>query len=679
MRRARRRRPSAFVPLLLLLLLLAVYGVVNKNLLDAYHGPQAVADASGALVFYDDGPSRDARSPERSFFLRKSADGRKWEKPQRVEGALAGAALRGTGQLVCLFPDFFSIYDRDQKLERIWSGATEGMSFQPRTVERLGEDVYAFGTDAQGTLLAARLEPDPRAQVKAWRFAPVEGARLPKAADPATAPGATEPEREGREEAPLPPAGWSGAQDKDGTLALLFRVQRRGDRAKARASGEPVPGELHLARFDGKAFTASVTLDEDLAAFATTAVTSSGAIAQVASSVAGALASPKAQDSPLLAGTAEVTTRVLVFGTRAKDQDPRVLCYVLEGSRLVEVESIPYKRGGFLREDQSVQALAAVSLQGRILLFAQIGGAVKRIVYEHGKWGEWEDFARLPAEATALVYGYMGSLLALALVMVSAAAVALYRRVRDGLPALRDRDMDGATADALVASALGRTLPTPVPVAGAPREAAAGAAASAESGEASTDRSEDDASIPDRIVAFLIDLGIVLSVAYLVRGWLDVDPVAYLNDDPVRTLAVLAWMTLGLIAYMAAFEVPFGWTPGKHLLGLEVRTLEGERAPALARLYRNLFRVELLFFATPLAIPVAADQHLLVPVPLVALVVWVLTPRNQRPGDLVAGTVVQRSRPARTADEDVEGDDARPAASTGAPTGQGNPGDDEES
>ena len=81
-----------------------------------------------------------------------------------------------------------------------------------------------------------------------------------------------------------------------------------------------------------------------------TAVTSSGAIAQVASSVAGALANPRQGPVEVSAGTAEVTTRTLVFGTRRTDKEPRIVCFLLEGSRLVEVESIPYKRGGFFRE-----------------------------------------------------------------------------------------------------------------------------------------------------------------------------------------------------------------------------------------------------------------------------------------------------------------------------------------
>jgi uncharacterized RDD family membrane protein YckC len=625
------------------MLLLAVYGVVNKNLLDAYHGPQAVADSAGAIVFYDDGP-KDTRPQDRAFFLRKSPDGKRWDKPERVEGALVGAALRGSGELVCLYPDFFSVYDRSKKLEREWSGSTEAMGFQPRSIERMGDDVVAFGADADGTLLAARLSPSTAGGAPPWRFASVEGARLEKAVEP---PGDASDKSE--ESAAASPVSWAGAQDRDGTFALLMRVGRRTS-GRAAASGETAPGELRFARFDGTKFMGSsaTVLDEDLTTLAAVAVTSSGAIAQVASSVMGALApTPRAPGSAgVLASTAEVTTRVLVFGTRRADPEPRIVCFLLDGSRLVEVESIPYRRGGLFRDDQSVTSLAAAAIQGRILLFAQIGGSVKRIVWEHGKWGEWEDLARLPVEAMALVWGYLGSLLGLAGIMVVAAGFTLVKRIRVGVPGLRE--MDAATAEALLAQAQKpeARLVEPVVVA---------------SSEPAPDRSENDASIPDRFVAFGIDLAFVLGVAMIIREWLDWNLVAFLNDDPVRSLAIVAWLTLGLVAYLTTFEVLFGKTPGKHLLGLEVRGLAGERPPVLARLYRNLFRVELLFFATPIVIPLTGDQHLLLPVPVLALVVMVATPRSQRPGDLVAGTVVQRIRPPRT--EAPGADEPQPATS----------------
>jgi uncharacterized RDD family membrane protein YckC len=242
-------------------------------------------------------------------------------------------------------------------------------------------------------------------------------------------------------------------------------------------------------------------------------------------------------------------------------------------------------------------------------------------------------------------------MLALALLVVAVGVTgffAAWRRVRDGVPALRE--MDEATADALVAEVLSRE-----PKPGSATEPA-DARAPADSA-ATPATNDDDASIPERFIAFGIDLSVVLGATFVVRERLDLDPVAYLQDDPIRSLAVLAWLTLGFVFYLTVFEAILGWTPGKYLLGLEVRTVEGERPPLLARLYRNLFRVELLFFATPIAIPVTSDQHLLVPVPLLALIFMMATPRNQRPGDWIAGTVVQRARPTLPEPEE----DAQPA------------------
>src|SRR5581483_2821115 len=102
----------------------------------------------------------------------------------------------------------------------------------------------------------------------------------------------------------------------------------------------------------------------------------------------------------------------------------------------------------------------------------------------------------LPAEAMALVYGYLGSMLALALLVGVLGTVAFAQRMRIGVPALRE--MDEATADALVAEVLHRpATPTPLPVVEPSVEPQPAPLVTA---------SDDDASIPDRFVAFGIDL-----------------------------------------------------------------------------------------------------------------------------------------------------------------------------
>ncbi|MBI3723765.1 RDD family protein [bacterium] len=315
--------------------------------------------------------------------------------------------------------------------------------------------------------------------------------------------------------------------------------------------------------------------------------------------------------------------------------------------------------GGFL-EDQRAVSLAAVGLRERLLLLAQIGGAVKITTREKGstRWGEWVDVARMPTEARSLLYVYVGALLLLAIVMVVSGLVALRRRL--GAP-LRVRDLDVETADALVADALAQRRmavgagDSRGPA--APRESARPSEEPADAARASSqeESAEEDASIPDRFMAFLIDFFFVFLLFVVLGEILQVDLSPRPNDDPVRTLAIVAWATLGFVGYLCLFEVLFGRTFGKRIVGLEVRTLQGGTPPLLARIYRNLFRIELLFLATP--IPIASpwgDQKLPLLVPFVALIVMVATPRTQRPGDVVAGTVVQRSRTRPMSEEEED-------------------------
>jgi uncharacterized RDD family membrane protein YckC len=639
-RDARRSYQSPFVPLVLLLTVLAIVGYLNTNLVEPYTGPRAVADDQGAYVFYDSA-DKDARLQDRSFFLRKTLDGRRYEKAQRVEGSLVSTAILNDEYLVCLFPDFFSIYARPRGLDREWSGAAtpETLGFEPRLLARLGNHVYTFGTSPkEGTLRAARLESESSGSRTTWRLAPLEGAHVEKAAE-TPAPEAVE--RSDHPEEPTstpPPPIWTAAEDGDGTLALLYRVareraQEKGARSPLRA-GETPPGIVRIVRFDGTAFIGSragaapgseiVALDEDLTAFAATAVSTS--------------ASGTASVAPL-------TTEVLVFGTRRTDAEPEIVAFALEGSHLRELEKIPYKRGGFF-EDRGVVSLAAVSQHGRILLFAQIGGAVKVIVKEGGKWGEWIDVARMPTEALALVYLYMGSLALLAAIMFISGIVALERRLRERLA---PRDLDAETAGRFIAEALGERAPAaPAPLAARRLRVVP------------DDAGENDASIPDRLVAFGIDASIVFGMFLVARQSFQIEVPQRANEDPTRVLAFIAWGTLAMLAYLAIFEGFFGRTPGKRLLGLEIRGIDGKPPSVLARIYRNVFRIELIFLATSIQIPLWSNEHAGIPVPLIALLIMIATPRTQRPGDLVARTVVVRARDPNAVGE-ADGDAAAAA------------------
>jgi uncharacterized RDD family membrane protein YckC/uncharacterized membrane protein len=113
-------------------------------------------------------------------------------------------------------------------------------------------------------------------------------------------------------------------------------------------------------------------------------------------------------------------------------------------------------------------------------------------------------------------------------------------------------------------------------------------------------------------------------------------------------------------------ETRFGATPGKMIVGLEVVSVAGHAPSLLASLARNLPKVVPLFFLSitlGLALPFALDPTLgvLGPVTAVALFfggivcvlvvgvasLWVMriTPRRQRLGDLLGGTMVWRRDP----------------------------------
>ena len=85
---------------------------------------------------------------------------------------------------------------------------------------------------------------------------------------------------------------------------------------------------------------------------------------------------------------------------------------------------------------------------------------------------------------------------------------------------------------------------------------------------------------------------------------------------------------LTLVGYHALFgAMGRGMTPGKRLLGLEVYDENGFRPTTTQHLLRSIF--------WPL------EATLMVPVPL-GLMIMAATPRHQRLGDMVAGTLVLR-------------------------------------
>ncbi len=98
---------------------------------------------------------------------------------------------------------------------------------------------------------------------------------------------------------------------------------------------------------------------------------------------------------------------------------------------------------------------------------------------------------------------------------------------------------------------------------------------------------------------------------------------------------VLGGVFLFLVAYWIVFELFWGGqTPGKRLLRLQVRSLDGGPVQPLQVLLRGAF--------------VLVDLLLLLPLPLGFLLI-AATPLSQRLGDLAAGTMVVRLPRARPA------------------------------
>jgi uncharacterized RDD family membrane protein YckC len=112
-----------------------------------------------------------------------------------------------------------------------------------------------------------------------------------------------------------------------------------------------------------------------------------------------------------------------------------------------------------------------------------------------------------------------------------------------------------------------------------------------------------------------------------------VEPLSVTTTSDTSALWLFAILVLVLgvfwmlvwIAYFVVCEAAFGRTIGKALLGLRVLSEDGTAAGFGQVLVRNLFRIFALVYL------------------IAAIAVWT-SPRNQRIGDRVAGTVVMRSR-----------------------------------
>lgn len=133
---------------------------------------------------------------------------------------------------------------------------------------------------------------------------------------------------------------------------------------------------------------------------------------------------------------------------------------------------------------------------------------------------------------------------------------------------------------------------------------------------------EPGAGMMPRLLAYLLDFCLLGPSCYALLNILDL-PIEGLDDPRIAWLGLL-WIALEL-AYHVAMEAAFGWTVGKRIVGLRVTTLDGRRPGLRGALVRNLTR---LLDGT---IPFSG---------IVGLALILRTPRHQRAGDLIGGTLV---------------------------------------
>lgn len=154
------------------------------------------------------------------------------------------------------------------------------------------------------------------------------------------------------------------------------------------------------------------------------------------------------------------------------------------------------------------------------------------------------------------------------------------------------------------------------------------------------------ASIGNRFLAVAIDHAIqYVSIIVVAVVFLIASGVSVFDEDPTRAGGVfdsmsnwtIALMIVGLFLLFAGYFVFFEWlwsgqTPGKRLLKLRVIREDGRPITIWEAIARNLLRI---FDAIP---------GFVVPIYSIGLISIFLNRRDQRVGDLFAGTVVIRER-----------------------------------
>jgi uncharacterized RDD family membrane protein YckC len=137
----------------------------------------------------------------------------------------------------------------------------------------------------------------------------------------------------------------------------------------------------------------------------------------------------------------------------------------------------------------------------------------------------------------------------------------------------------------------------------------------------------DLASVGERIVAWLVDTGILMAYSMLLLVLMNISNMGMFKE---KNIWIFILLLSPLVFYNLACEIWLnGQTIGKKTMKLKVISLNGEQATIGQYLTRWLFRL--------------VDIYVFGPLP--AFITVAVSERKQRLGDLVAGTVVIKTVP----------------------------------
>ncbi len=141
------------------------------------------------------------------------------------------------------------------------------------------------------------------------------------------------------------------------------------------------------------------------------------------------------------------------------------------------------------------------------------------------------------------------------------------------------------------------------------------------------------AGAASRTIALLVDV-IALSITLFTLGVVAAMVVGDSADGFGAALFAIVFSFGTVVAWFCGFETLWhGRTPGKAALGLRVISADG----TTERFQQAFLRAAFMFV-----------DFLLIPIGFVAVVAVLLSPRDQRVGDMAAGTLVVRERSAST-------------------------------